>query len=114
MQGLFPVILGHEGGGIVSFVVKVHLNCLTDANSGRIGWGRCYRCCSCKPGLHGFAFIYHGSSRATMSFRYTRPVSLTAMSHLDNTHGPTECRECKFCTSGKTNLCSKGWVKLCG
>ena len=54
-EGLFPVILGHEGGGIVE----------------EVGAG----VTSVKPGDHVIPL-------------YT-----------------PECGECKFCTSGKTNLC---------
>ncbi|EJD00895.1 class III ADH enzyme [Fomitiporia mediterranea MF3/22] len=56
-EGLFPVILGHEGGGIVESV----------------GEG----VTSVQPGDHVIPL-------------YT-----------------AECRECKFCKSGKTNLCGK-------
>ncbi|PVG03701.1 glutathione-dependent formaldehyde dehydrogenase [Serendipita vermifera] len=56
-EGTFPVILGHEGGGIVESV----------------GEG----VTSVQPGDHVIPL-------------YT-----------------AECRECKFCTSGKTNLCGK-------
>ncbi|KAL5488305.1 FDH1_1 [Sanghuangporus weigelae] len=56
-EGLFPVILGHEGGGIVE----------------SIGEG----VTSVQPGDHVIPL-------------YT-----------------AECRECKFCKSGKTNLCGK-------
>ncbi|KAJ3210226.1 NAD/NADP dependent alcohol dehydrogenase [Dinochytrium kinnereticum] len=55
-EGVFPVILGHEGGGIVE----------------SIGEG----VTSVKPGDHVI------------------PLYIP------------ECRQCKFCTSGKTNLCS--------
>ena len=54
-EGLFPVVLGHEGGGIVV----------------EVGAG----VTSVKPGDHVIPL-------------YT-----------------AECRQCKFCTSGKTNLC---------
>jgi len=54
-EGLFPVILGHEGGGVVESVGKAVK--------------------SVKPGDHVIPL-------------YT-----------------AECRECKFCKSGKTNLC---------
>ncbi|KAI0317741.1 class III ADH enzyme [Amylostereum chailletii] len=56
-EGAFPIILGHEGGGVVESV----------------GEG----VTSVKPGDHVIPL-------------YT-----------------AECRECKFCKSGKTNLCSK-------
>ncbi|KAF8607636.1 class III ADH enzyme [Ceratobasidium sp. AG-I] len=56
-EGVFPVILGHEGGGIVESV-----------GEGVKG---------VKPGDHVIPL-------------YT-----------------AECRECKFCTSGKTNLCGR-------
>jgi len=56
-EGIFPVIFGHEGGGIVESV----------------GEG----VTSVQPGDHVI------------------PLYIP------------ECRECKFCTSGKTNLCSK-------
>ena len=56
-EGLFPVILGHEGGGIVVEVGK---------------------------GV----------------------TSLQAGDHVIPLYTP-ECRECKFCRSGKTNLCVK-------
>ena len=56
-EGLFPVILGHEGGGIVE----------------AIGEG---------------------------------VTSLAVGDHVIPLYTP-ECRECKFCTSGKTNLCVK-------
>ncbi|MBP9087149.1 MAG: S-(hydroxymethyl)glutathione dehydrogenase/class III alcohol dehydrogenase [Kofleriaceae bacterium] len=56
-EGLFPVILGHEGGGIVAAV----------------GDG---------------------------------VTSLAVGDHVIPLYTP-ECRECKFCTSGKTNLCVK-------
>ncbi|KAJ7507458.1 class III ADH enzyme [Mycena galericulata] len=59
-EGLFPVILGHEGGGIASRVESV-------------GEG----VTSVKVGDHVIPL-------------YT-----------------AECRECKFCKSGKTNLCGK-------
>jgi S-(hydroxymethyl)glutathione dehydrogenase/alcohol dehydrogenase len=54
-EGLFPRVLGHEGGGVVV----------------EVGEG----VTSCKPGDHVIPL-------------YT-----------------AECRECKFCKSGKTNLC---------
>ena len=56
-EGLFPVILGHEGGGIVV----------------EVGEG---------------------------------VTSLKAGDHVIPLYTP-ECGECKFCTSGKTNLCVK-------
>jgi len=56
-EGLFPVILGHEGGGIVE----------------SIGEG---------------------------------VTSVTVGDHVIPLY-TAECRECKFCTSGKTNLCGK-------
>src|SRR5882762_7736405 len=56
-EGLFPVILGHEGGGIVT----------------EIGEG---------------------------------VTSLNVGDHVIPLYTP-ECRECKFCLSGKTNLCVK-------
>ncbi|KAG8796777.1 hypothetical protein FRC12_000027 [Ceratobasidium sp. 428] len=57
-EGAFPVILGHEGGGIVESVGEGVTNV--------------------KPGDHVIPL-------------YT-----------------AECRECKFCKSGKTNLCGRG------
>lgn len=54
-EGLFPVILGHEGGGIVEEV---------------------------GPGV----------------------TSVSVGDHVIPLYTP-ECRRCKFCTSGKTNLC---------
>ena len=56
-EGIFPVILGHEGGGIVE----------------RIGEG---------------------------------VTSVAVGDHVIPLYTP-ECGECKFCTSGKTNLCQK-------
>lgn len=56
-EGLFPVILGHEGGGVVT----------------EIGEG---------------------------------VTSLAVGDHVIPLYTP-ECRECKFCLSGKTNLCQK-------
>jgi S-(hydroxymethyl)glutathione dehydrogenase/alcohol dehydrogenase len=56
-EGLFPAILGHEGGGIVEEV---------------------------GPGV----------------------TSLAVGDHVIPLYTP-ECRECSFCTSGKTNLCQK-------
>jgi len=56
-EGIFPVVLGHEGGGIVE----------------RIGEG----VTTLKPGDHVI------------------PLYIP------------ECGECKFCKSGKTNLCQK-------
>ena len=56
-EGLFPVILGHEGGGIVT----------------EVGEG---------------------------------VTSLAVGDHVIPLYTP-ECGECKFCTSGKTNLCQK-------
>jgi S-(hydroxymethyl)glutathione dehydrogenase/alcohol dehydrogenase len=56
-EGLFPVILGHEGGGIVEEV---------------------------GPGV----------------------TSLAVGDHVIPLYTP-ECRQCSFCTSGKTNLCQK-------
>lgn len=56
-EGLFPVILGHEGGGVVT----------------QIGEG---------------------------------VTSLAVGDHVIPLYTP-ECRECKFCLSGKTNLCQK-------
>ncbi len=56
-EGIFPVILGHEGGGIVK----------------RIGEG---------------------------------VTSVAVGDHVIPLYTP-ECRECKFCRSGKTNLCQK-------
>ncbi|KAG8989225.1 NAD/NADP dependent alcohol dehydrogenase, partial [Tulasnella sp. 427] len=55
-EGVFPVILGHEGGGVVESVGEGVM--------------------TVKPGDHVIPL-------------YT-----------------AECRECKFCKSGKTNLCS--------
>jgi S-(hydroxymethyl)glutathione dehydrogenase/alcohol dehydrogenase len=56
-EGIFPVILGHEGGGIVA----------------QIGEG---------------------------------VTSVAVGDHVIPLYTP-ECRECKFCLSGKTNLCQK-------
>jgi len=57
-EGAFPIILGHEGGGIVESIGEG----VTDV----------------KVGDHVIPL-------------YT-----------------AECKECKFCKSGKTNLCQKG------
>ncbi|KAL4081981.1 chaperonin 10-like protein [Scleroderma yunnanense] len=72
-EGNFPVILGHEGGGIVESVgedvtgvAPVCLVLITPA----------------------LALIHHDLRR-------------------EPSHRKQECRECKFCKSGKTNLCGK-------
>ncbi|KAG6848353.1 formate dehydrogenase (NAD+) [Arthromyces matolae] len=73
-EGLFPVILGHEGGGVVESV----------------GEG----VTSVAVGDHVIP-LYTAGTLILLS-RFIRYADL-----------PSECRECKFCKSGKTNLCGK-------
>lgn len=50
------------------------------------------------------------SPSVTMSFLSTLLVSRSPLLHRStHNHQHLECRECKFCKSGKTNLCGKGF-----
>ena len=85
-EGLFPVILGHEGGGVVESVgseVTVRLQASGQSTTIVAGCGS------------------HALSPVCMC-----PCcqSVKAGDHVIPLYTP-ECRECKFCLSGKTNLC---------
>jgi len=78
-EGTFPCILGHEGGGIVESIGEG----VTDV----------------RPGDHVIPLYTAGGS----------PASYAVIHHANGTIVRfAECRECKFCKSGKTNLCSSG------
>ncbi|KAG8218817.1 chaperonin 10-like protein [Butyriboletus roseoflavus] len=92
-EGLFPVILGHEGGGIVS-------HCIPSA-------------CG-PPNLKQVESVGEGVTSVAPVYIFT----ISCLIYLISVYVPqgdhviplytAECRECKFCTSGKTNLCGKG------
>ena len=86
-EGVFPVIFGHEGGGIVESVGE---GC---------GWPH-WR----MPGKANVPdpFSRNGSYSGPRVAR--RVTSVKEGDHVIPLYTP-ECRQCKFCTSGKTNLC---------
>lgn len=120
-QGAFPIILGHEGGGIVKYLfgffkssTLIILRIL-----GRICWRRRYQCeaCAYLSLISTDDVTSNLCHRATMSFRSTPPVCFCRQGHFEKKSQDMlitsplyfkECKECKFCKSGKTNLCSKG------
>ena len=73
-EGAFPVILGHEGGGIVESVGQGVDNVIV--------------------GDHVIPLYTAGD------------VPLVSSIHIAD--GGAECGDCKFCKSGKTNLCGRG------
>ncbi|KAI1845140.1 hypothetical protein JX266_008687 [Neoarthrinium moseri] len=83
-EGAFPIVLGHEGAGIVESIGEGVTNV--------------------KPGDHVVAlYRLRGLSAVPLP---PLPSSSQANVHL-LLHSTPECKECKFCKSGKTNLCGK-------
>uniref|UniRef100_A0A0H5FSE0 Uncharacterized protein n=1 Tax=Leucosporidium scottii TaxID=5278 RepID=A0A0H5FSE0_9BASI len=79
-EGAFPVVLGHEGGGVVESIGEG----VTDV----------------KVGDHvvpvRLALLASAPRSLADLYRFRRPPKQLYTA---------ECRQCKFCTSGKTNLC---------